>query len=336
MKGRVEWCTGGCAGGGRPRPTPPRPPSSVRWTPSLYSDLLRTGDGTGPGLIAVYFQARKGRVGGGGWQGGSAVAGAPPTLPPASQTVGFPTFLATADYDAFIMRVYDTKQDALRGMVAGGAIPLRRGVVDVVDDALAAGARVALLGATASDPADRLVDAARAGLGFERDVSVFVAPAPGADAGAADGDASDDDAPSPPQLSMEASFAAAAARVRRAAAKDLVTQMAAARVGGEGGIVVDQGLLAAAARGPPPASPQWFAAVAAALGVRTSQCAFVGANAGVLSAARTAGVLAAACPPRAGRGSGEYPDVDALCDGFGPGGGATWRRLAAMLDKRGE
>lgn len=339
-------------GAGGRQPTHPLDERSVRWTPTLYSDLLRTGDGTGPGLIAVYFQVG-GRSGGRGGDSclrqeglrreGARHQGArqdrarapTPGLPAAPQTVGFPTFLATADVDSFIMRVYDAKQDALQGMVAAGDIPLRAGVVDIVDEALAAGARVALLGATASDPADRLVDAARAGLGFERDVAVFVAPAPGrGDGGAPPDGGADSDSDAAPALSMEASFAAAAARVRQSAANELVAQMAAARVGGEGGIVVDQGLLAAAARGPPPASPQWFAAVAAALGARTSACAFVGANASVLTAARAAGVLAAACPPRSGRGSGEYPGADCLCDGFGAGGGATWRRLAAMLDKR--
>lgn len=27
----------------------------VRWTPALFADLVRTGDGTGPGLVHTYF-----------------------------------------------------------------------------------------------------------------------------------------------------------------------------------------------------------------------------------------------------------------------------------------
>lgn len=47
-------------------------------------------------------------------------------------------------------------------------------------------------------------------------------------------------------------------------------------------------------------------------------------------------MVAVAAPPRAGRALGEYPMAQAVCDGFGAGGGVTWRRVAALLEKNVE
>ena len=47
----------------------------------------------------------------------------------------------------------------------------------------------------------------------------------------------------------------------------------------------------------------------------------------------THSMVAVAAPPRAGRALGEYPMAQAVCDGFGAGGGVTWRRVAALVEK---
>lgn len=277
----------------------------ANWSPALYADLVRTGDGTGVGLVATYFG-----------------------------TVGWPTMLATADRGPFAERVHALKLQHAARIVAEGEFELRGGVRDVVDDALAAGARVALLGGTAAQPG--VADAARLALGSARDVVVFNVP--DADEEAAGDKTGDDDDDAPP-ASYEASFAAAAAKVKSAAAAALVNEMAAARAasGGDGdGLVIDQALLAAAAaRAGPAASPQWLAAVAASLGIPCARCAVVGARSGLLAAARGAGMVACAAPPRAGRGTAQYPAgvATVICDGFGAGGGVTWRKLAALMDK---
>lgn len=51
-----------------------------------------------------------------------------------------------------------------------------------------------------------------------------------------------------------------------------------------------------------------------------------------MQAAQSAGILAAAVPP-ALSAQGTFNNADAKFDGFGPGGGVTWRRLEAMLAK---
>lgn len=49
-------------------------------------------------------------------------------------------------------------------------------------------------------------------------------------------------------------------------------------------------------------------------------------------AARSAGMLSVAVPP-ALSARGVFSSADATFDGFGPGGGITWRRLEALLAK---
>lgn len=76
--------------------------------------------------------------------------------------------------------------------------------------------------------------------------------------------------------------------------------------------------------------PALLVAVMTALGVSVERAAFVGANHSTMESAKTAGMLAAAVPPSlAARGG--YTAADVSFDGFGPGGGVTWRKLKAML-----
>lgn len=70
----------------------------IQWNPVIYDDLLRWGDGTGPGLIKAYFSK-----------------------------LGWPTMLSTKDRPAFVEKVYVGKVKALKEMVQAGDIPLRQG-----------------------------------------------------------------------------------------------------------------------------------------------------------------------------------------------------------------
>lgn len=63
---------------------------------------LLSGDGTGEGLVRVYYSC-----------------------------VGWPTFLPTNEQDAFAAKVYQLKQQQMKKLIAEGAIPLRDGVVQV-------------------------------------------------------------------------------------------------------------------------------------------------------------------------------------------------------------
>ena len=241
--------------------------NSTSWAPALYSDLIRTGDGTGEGIVAVYFN-----------------------------TVGWPTMLATTDRQAFARRVHELKRKHLRLLAEAGEIPLRKGVIDLVDEALGAGARVGMLAGTQSAPEDLLGQAALRAFGRERDVSVFNVPSSG-DYGDDDGD-DEDSGPSSSSSSepatMEAGFAAAAAKLKAQGAAAFVRSVAASKAAdgddGGDGVVIDPALLAASRRNVASGlSPTWLAAAAAALGVRGARTAVVGANSGTLEAARGAG-----------------------------------------------
>ena len=250
-----------------PPPSQKKNMNSTSWAPALYSDLIRTGDGTGEGIVAVYFN-----------------------------TVGWPTMLATTDRQAFARRVHELKRKHLRLLAEAGEIPLRKGVIDLVDEALGAGARVGMLAGTQSAPEDLLGQAALRAFGRERDVSVFNVPSSG-DYGDDDGD-DEDSGPSSSSSSepatMEAGFAAAAAKLKAQGAAAFVRSVAASKAAdgddGGDGVVIDPALLAASRRNVASGlSPTWLAAAAAALGVRGARTAVVGANSGTLEAARGAG-----------------------------------------------
>lgn len=210
--------------------------------------------------------------------------------------------LATADKQPFARRVHELKRKHLRLLAENGEIPLRKGVIDLVDEALGAGnVRVGLLAGTQSVPEDLLGQAAIRAFGRERDVVVFNVP--GSSSSGSDDDEEEDSGPSSSSSSsssspdmpatMEAGFAAAAAKLKAQGAAAFVRSVAASRAasGGDGdGVVIDPALLAASRRNVASGlSPTWLAAAAAALGARGARCAVVAANSGTLEAARGAG-----------------------------------------------
>ena len=215
--------------------------------------------------------------------------------------------LATADRGPFAQRVHELKRKHLRLLAENGEIPLRKGVIDLVDEALGAGVRVGVLAGTQSAPEDLLGQAALRAFGRERDVSVFDVPS-GGSRGGDFGDGEDDDGGSagpsssssssssdaPETVTMEAGFAAAAAKLKAQGAAALVRSVAASRAAdgddGGDGVLIDPALLAASRRNVASGlSSTWLAAAAAALGVRGARCAVVAANSATLEAARGAG-----------------------------------------------
>ena len=59
----------------------------------------------------------------------------------------------------------------------------------------------------------------------------------------------------------------------------------------------------------------------------------VAASHSLMSAAKSCGVLVAGVPPSLAKRGG-YSAMDAGFDGFGAGGGLTWRKAKIMLDAR--
>jgi hypothetical protein len=97
-------------------------------------------------------------------------------------------------------------------------------------------------------------------------------------------------------------------------------------------IGVDPNLFAAASRSSI-LSSSWLVALAVTMGVPVSACALLASSGFVCQAAKGAGMLSCAVPAhlsaRASRSN-----ADAVFDGFGAGGGATWARISGMLARR--
>ena len=64
-----------------------------------------------------------------------------------------------------------------------------------------------------------------------------------------------------------------------------------------------------------------------------AQCLQLKHLADAVQAAKQAGVASIAVPPPLSA-RGTFPDADYAFDGFGPGGGITWRRVDALLTKQ--
>mmetsp|Transcript_44050 Transcript_44050/g.84172 ORF Transcript_44050/g.84172 Transcript_44050/m.84172 type:complete len:400 (-) Transcript_44050:482-1681(-) len=98
----------------------------AHWSPLLYTDLVRTGGGTGKGMLTAYFD-----------------------------TVGWPTFLPSDERDEFCAQVEALKNKAVPKLAKSKKIGLRDGAERFLRDVLAEGnIKVAVIGATASSPED--------------------------------------------------------------------------------------------------------------------------------------------------------------------------------------
>ena len=103
--------------------------SCSQWSTPIYFDLLRFGDSTGPGLIKTYFEM-----------------------------VGWPIMLSTSDRQAFVDRLYSTKQRIFKELLHMGDIELRNGVVEFVDDILSDEIAPVIVGGTASAPDEGVLE----------------------------------------------------------------------------------------------------------------------------------------------------------------------------------
>ena len=142
------------------------------------------------------------------------------------------------------------------------------------------------------------------------------------------GDADGGGDPQPPSLARQVSDAQNSAK--SSLATDFARAINLQNVGA--GMRVDPALLAARERAWL-VSPQYVAALVAVMGCQAPRSALVAASHSLMEDAKGAGVLTAGVPPSlAARGG--YSAMDAHFDGFGAGGGLTWRKLKGMLDAR--
>lgn len=283
----------------------------TNWTPAVFYDLMRLGDGTGEGVIAAYYQIR-----------------------------GWPMMLASSERGAFLKKIHAIKVRILREMARKGEVPLRPGVPEFLDDALADGARVAVVACTASVPDDGLVSNAMLNLGPNRAFQLRVvtlggnssgssSDEEGPAAGMAPVDADDDN----PFANFEQQVQAAQAKAKSQAAKEFVRVYNLQRASGMG-VEVDPKILAAAERAGR-LTPSFMSALAATLGCAPSNTMVVAGGHTMMEAGKSVGMLSLGVPPSVAMRGG-FSAADAIFDGFGAGGGLTWRKARLILDRRNE
>ncbi|KAK9820334.1 hypothetical protein WJX72_009120 [[Myrmecia] bisecta] len=279
----------------------------TNWSPSVYHDLLASGDGTAEGIISAYYN-----------------------------TVGWPWVIPTTERRQFLEKVHAMKRAALDRMVAAGEIKLRSGVVQLIDDALTDGARVAVIAGTGSTPEERIVDAALQALGPFRaqQIRVYTARQETEEPERDGGSSAETSGVGELKLGLEDSMAAAQAKVKRDGARDFIESLKGSAYSSSITVGVDPVLLVASQRAGL-IGTSWLAACTATMDVPLRRCAFVSADSTTMKAAQGAGMLSAAVPPRRSA-RGVFPHADATFDGFGYGGGVTWARLKRMLEARSE
>lgn len=295
----------------------------AQWTPSVYFDLLRLGDSTGPGLVKTYYEL-----------------------------IGWPMMLPTSDRTAFTEKVYATKQRIFKRMVDTSEIPLREGVTEFIDDVIEDNVHLVVLAGTASAMDDSVVSAAMMNLGINRSVkmqvltvnsspqsaaSEEVSTQPGVDRGQEgeenDNDTSDiNDTNENQELTFEQRIAIAQNKAKSSTA---VSFARAINLQNRGvGMRVDPTLLAKQDRALM-VSPEYLAAIVAALGCSSCDSALIAASHSIMEAAKAAGMYTAGVPPSL-TARGGYSAMDVGFDGFGAGGGLTWRKLKSKMMKKAD
>lgn len=264
--------------------------SGASWVPSVYLDLRRSADGTALGMLRIYFE-----------------------------TIGWPSTIPAGQQKAFAEAIVHQKDIAFRTLLEEGEIPLRSGVVTLVDDALADGARIALLCGTNSMPADNVGTAAAFAFGVQRARHIKLVNTWGSDDDSANS-AWDSSSFEDGLSDLNRASAEAKAKVKQQEAIALTKNMK--NVGVDSTILASQMSMGS----------EVMTRAANELGVSAIRCALLAANEQTLQAGRGAG-MTAVCIPTALAGRYKPPSSQANFDGFGVGGGATWRRIKGLVEK---
>ncbi|KAG1654905.1 hypothetical protein FOA52_003147 [Chlamydomonas sp. UWO 241] len=268
----------------------------AQFTPPIYNDLLQSGDGTAEGMVKAYFNC-----------------------------MGWPEFIPTTERDLFTRKICELKCTMMTRMLKKDEVKLRADVAGVITGAQSSGVGVAFIAGTQSDSASEVVDSCLRQLGDEVAESVKVFTVIKARGGAADGEEA-------PPASFSEALRNAAAREKARSAAEFVASLKA-----------DTGAPDCAHAMPPIAlgnqilananrlrvTPEWLAALAAGLGVRTACVLLVASGAGVAEAGCAAGCATAAVPRRMAF-QGTFPAGTPKFEGYGPGY-ATWSRLQALV-----
>jgi beta-phosphoglucomutase-like phosphatase (HAD superfamily) len=278
----------------------------AQWSTSIYFDILRMGDATGPGLVKTYYEI-----------------------------TGWPIMLSTSDRPAFMEKVYATKQKCFRQMVDTGEIPLRDGVLEFIDDVLADGIRPIILAGTSSAPEDSVVSCAMMNLGpsraFKMQVLYLGAPADVAGSLMDPSSVGNDEENVDLTSNLELRMAQAQAQAKKVAATSFTRAVNLQSSWGTG-MRVDPALIAGKERAIL-ASPSFLAAVLTTLQCSAAESVMVASSHSIMEAGKGVGMFVAGVPASRGKRGG-FSAADGSFDGFGAGGGLTWRKAKTMLESK--
>jgi hypothetical protein len=239
--------------------------------------------------------------------------------------------LSTSDRPAFMNKVYETKQKYFKQMVDAGEIPLRDGVVEFIDEVLADGIRPIILAGTSSAAEDSVVSCAMMNLGptraFKMQVLYLGSPA---DVSTALMNPASMNTGEGDDLTLEQQMAQAQAQAKKIAAASFTR--AVNLQSSFGAMRVDPSLMAGKERAML-ASPSFLAAVLSTLQCSAPDSVLVAANHSIMEAGKGVGMWVAGVPPALFK-KGGFGAADATFDGFGSGGGLTWRKAKAMVESK--
>ncbi|KAG7671940.1 hypothetical protein Ndes2526B_g07123 [Nannochloris sp. 'desiccata'] len=278
----------------------------AQWSTSIYFDILRMGDATGPGLVKTYYEI-----------------------------AGWPIMLSTSDRPAFMEKVYATKRKCFKQMVDAGEIPLRDGVTEFIDDVLADGIRPIILAGTSSAPEDSVVSCAMMNLGpsraFKMQVLYLGAPADVAGSLMDPSSLGNEEESVDLTSNLDLRMAQAQAQAKKVAAVSFTRAVNLQTTWGTG-MRVDPALIAGKERAIL-ASPSFLAAVLTTVQCSAAESVMVASSHSIMEAGKGVGMFVAGVPASRGKRGG-YSAADGSFDGFGAGGGLTWRKAKTMLESK--
>eukprot|EP00803_Ostreobium_quekettii_P000780 evm.model.scf_68EXC.9 EVM.evm.TU.scf_68EXC.9 scf_68EXC:123378-131661(+) len=226
------------------------------WSPQVYHDLRRGGDGTAEGMVAAFFNK-----------------------------IGWPMAVATTERKEFVTSVLKYKKKNLRKLLEEDKVPLRPGCLEFIDAALESGAKLGIISCTLSDVEDDVMGWLARQIGGERTRKLRVFPQqPGKELPGMDADSGFDELHKGLQDSM--------AEVKRREAEAFVSTVASIESDSLS-IRIDPALVAGPTPG---VTTPWLAAVVAAMGCSLKDCAVVVASNGTAQTASAAGAVSLAVP----------------------------------------
>jgi len=264
----------------------------AHWSPEIYTDLVAEGGGTAQGMIAAYFGK-----------------------------VGWPIFLPKEERGIYGEKIEALKDAAIPELVRSGKVALRAGALEFLTQAVQSeDFKVAVISATASDPADKIAEAVLACLGEEALAEILVFGSSGILSDMEGG---------VQEVPLESQLANFLDQRKREAVAEIGEAMFTNQ--GSTQLAVDSSVLGIRSQRAT-ITTDLLQTITMLSGVPVSSAAFVTCSSNSVPTASTAGLMCFAVKNSLLTRGAQYSGTLSVFDGFGPGGGATISRIRALMD----